>query len=88
MKLPLVLSGLCFALFYGSMLGVFVLAFAPWRVSGTGAFVGMLAGLSAVAWTNLYTDVTFLWFNVIGCVVTVAVGLIVSRGSGTAPSAS
>ena len=49
--------------FYGSMLGVFVLAFAPWRATGTGAFVGMLAGLAAVAWTNVYTEVTFLWFK-------------------------
>jgi Na+/proline symporter len=69
------------SLFYGSMLGVFVLAFAPWRANGTGAFVGMLAGLAAVAWTNAFTGVTFLWFNVIGCVVTVLVGLAVSRAS-------
>lgn len=69
------------SLFYGSMLGVFVLAFAPWRATGTGAFVGMLAGLAAVAWTNIFTGVTFLWFNVIGCVVTVAVGLVVSQSA-------
>lgn len=75
------------SLFYGSMLGVFVLAFAPWRANGHGAFVGVLAGLAAVAWTNLYTEVTFLWFNVIGCVVTVAVGLIVSRSTGAQPAA-
>ncbi len=67
------------SLFYGAMLGVFVLAFGPWRSSGTGAFVGMLAGLAAVAYTRTYTDVTFLWFNVIGCVVTVAVGLTVAK---------
>ncbi len=65
--------------FYGSMLGVFVLAFAPWRANGTGAFFGMLAGLAAVAYTNLFTEITFLWFNVIGCLVTVAVGLILRR---------
>ncbi len=69
------------SLFYGSMLGVFVLAFSPWKVSGTGAFAGMLAGLAAVAYASLYTDITFLWFNVIGCLVTVAVGLLLDRGS-------
>jgi len=63
------------SLFYGAMLGVFVLAFGPWRTSGTGAFLGMLAGLAAVAYTRMYTDVTFLWFNVIGCLVTVIVGV-------------
>ncbi len=69
------------SLFYGSMLGVFVLAFSPWKVSGTGAFAGMLAGLAAVAYASLYTEITFLWFNVIGCLVTVTVGLLLDRGS-------
>ena len=72
------------SLFYGSMLGMFVLAFAPWRATGHGAFAGALAGLAAVAWTNLYTDITFLWFNVIGCVTAVAVGLLVSAGTSRA----
>ena len=69
------------SLFYGSMLGVFVLAFSPWRVNGFGAFSGMIAGLAAVAWTASYTEVTFLWYNLIGCVVTVAVGLALGRGA-------
>ena len=29
------------SLFYGSMLGAFVLAFGPWRANGNGAFAGM-----------------------------------------------
>jgi SSS family transporter len=74
--------------FYGSVLGVFVLAFAPWRANGTGAFTGMLAGLAAVAWTNQNTSISFLWFNVVGCVVTVVVGLLVSRAAGTAQRSS
>lgn len=72
------------SLFYGSMLGVFVLAFAPWSVSGRGAFTGMLAGLAAVAWTAWATDISFLWFNLVGCVVTVVVGLVVGRRTGPA----
>jgi SSS family transporter len=67
------------SLFYGSMLGVFVLAFSPWRVNGFGAFSGMIAGLAAVAWTASYTEVTFLWYNLVGCVVTVLVGLALGR---------
>lgn len=74
------------SLFYGAMLGVFVLAFAPWKTSGTGAFLGILSGLIAVAATQIYSDVTFLWFNVIGAAVTVSVGLAVSRLA-KAPSA-
>jgi SSS family transporter len=67
------------SLFYGSMLGVFVLAFAPWRSNGHGAFAGMLAGLAAVAWTSRNTDISFLWYNLVGCIVAVVVGLMVSR---------
>ena len=67
------------SLFYGSLLGVFVLAFAPWRVNGHGAFAGMLAGLAAVAWTSRATEVSFLWYNMVGCVVCVLIGLMVSR---------
>ncbi len=65
--------------FYGSLLGVFVLAFGPWRANGTGASVGMLAGLASVAWISQATEISFLWYNVVGCVVAVAVGLVVSR---------
>ncbi len=67
------------SLFYGSMLGVFVLAFAPWRSNGHGAFAGMLAGLAAVAWISRNSGVSFLWHNVVGCIVAVVVGLLVSR---------
>ena len=67
------------SLFYGAMLGVFILAFAPWKTTGDGAFLGILCGLIAVAATQIYSEVTFLWFNVIGAAVTVFVGQAVSR---------
>ena len=35
--------------FYGSILGVFMLAVATRRATGTGAFVGLIAGMTAVA---------------------------------------
>ncbi len=72
------------SLFYGAMLGVFVLAFGPWKTNGNGAFAGMLAGLAAVAYADAFTGITFLWFNVIGCVVTVATGIAISSASGGA----
>ena len=65
--------------FYGSLLGAFVLAFAPWKTTGRGAFVGMLAGLAAVAWTSTQTEISYLWYNVVGCVVAVGVGWLVGR---------
>jgi Na+/proline symporter len=67
------------SLFYGTLLGVFVLAFFCKRVGGTAAFTGMLVGESAILATAKFTDVSFLWYNVIGAVVVVAVGNVIAR---------
>jgi Na+/proline symporter len=65
--------------FYGSILGVFMLAILTRRANGTGAFVGLLAGMTAVASVAFgRPDISFLWHNVVGAVVVVIVGLIVS----------
>jgi Na+/proline symporter len=66
------------SLFYGSLLGVFVLAFFFKRVTGTGAFVGMIAGEAAIFAAFLFTGISFLWYNVIGCLVVIATGMAVS----------
>jgi Na+/proline symporter len=64
--------------FYGSLLGVFILAIGVRRANGHGAFVGLIAGMTAVALTAAYTDVAFLWHNVVGAVTVVLVGSAVS----------
>ena len=64
--------------FYGSILGVFILAVAFPRATGHGAFVGLLAGMGAVAGVASFTKIAFLWHNVIGAAVVVIVGIIVS----------
>lgn len=73
------------SLFYGSLLGVFVLAFFFRRVGGTAAFVGMLAGEAAIFWAY-FTRISFLWYNVIGCAVVIVTALAVAHalGHGTA----
>jgi Na+/proline symporter len=67
------------SLFYGGLLGVFVLAFCFKSVGANGAFCGVLAGEAAIFAANLFTKISFLWYNVIGCLVVVVVGVIVSR---------
>jgi len=64
--------------FYGSLLGVFVLAFVVKRARARGAFFGLLFGITSVAVASNFTDIAFLWFNVVGCVVTVAAGYLIS----------
>jgi Na+(H+)/acetate symporter ActP len=70
------------SLFYGGMLGVFVLAFFFKRVGANGAFYGVLAGEAAIFAAHWFTDISFLWYNVIGCVVVVFTGLTISSFGG------
>jgi SSS family solute:Na+ symporter len=64
--------------FYGSILGVFLLAMVP-RARASGAFVGLLCGMAAVAAVNFGAPaISFLWHNVVGAVTVVVVGLILS----------
>ena len=42
-------------------------------------------GLAAVWWTSATTDISFLWYNLVGCFVTVAAGLLVTRLIGNSP---
>ena len=64
--------------FYGSLLGVFVLAFVVKRARARGAFFGLLFGMASVWIASWYTSIEFLWFNVIGCLVTVIFGYLIS----------
>ena len=76
--------------FYGTILGVFLLAIGWPRANGNGAFVGLIAGMTAVGYIETFTDIEFLWLNVVGAVAVFVVGVLVSallpvRGS---PAAS
>jgi SSS family solute:Na+ symporter len=60
------------SLFYGTILGIFLVAFYMKRVSGTAVFYAALfaEGFIVYAWI---TDLTaFLWLNVIGCLLVMA----------------
>jgi Na+/proline symporter len=63
--------------FYGGMLGVFALAFYFPRVGGTAAFIAALCGETAIVITAQFTE-AFLWYNVVGAVVVVLSGLLLS----------
>jgi Na+(H+)/acetate symporter ActP len=65
--------------FYGSILGVFMLAILTRRATGNGAFVGLLTGMAAVAAVAFTRpDISFLWHNVIGAFVVFVVGMTIS----------
>jgi SSS family transporter len=68
--------------FYGSILGVFILAIGWPRSNGTGAFVGLLAGMGIVAYVASATSIGFLWHNLIGAAAVFVVGIVVSVMTG------
>jgi len=67
--------------FYGSILGVFLLAMIP-GTRGRGAFYGLIAGMAAVAAVTFGApEVAYLWLNVVGSVTVVVVGVALSWGT-------
>ena len=72
--------------FYGSLLGVFILAVLTTRATAVGAFWGLIAGMAVVLTVAFTLPIAFLWHNLIGAVVVVVVGLAISAISPARPS--
>ncbi len=64
--------------FYGSILGVFLLAVLWRRASGHAAFLSLLIGMGTVAYVASATQVAFLWLNVVGATTVFATGIVLS----------
>lgn len=55
------------SIFYGPMLGVFLVGFFFKAARGTPVFLAVLLAQAIVIVTWLVSDIGFLWYNVIGC---------------------
>jgi Na+/proline symporter len=64
------------SLFYGTVLGLFVVAFFVKRVQGNAVFFAGLCAQTTVLALFWTTKIGYLWFNVIGCTVVVVLGLV------------
>jgi solute:Na+ symporter, SSS family len=73
------------SLFYGTVLGVFALAYFFRRVDGGAAFWAAFLGEGVVLWFFFYSKISFLWYNVIGTVSVVVFGLLLSAVPGRRP---
>ena len=60
------------SLFYGTILGIFVVAFGMKKIRGNAVFWGALLAEVAVIAIYISNIVSFLWLNVIGCVLVMA----------------
>ncbi len=69
------------SLFYGTILGVFIVAFFLKRVGGSAVLIGAIVGELFVLTLHLLTvfkliDISYLWYNVLGCLVVVLISFI------------
>jgi solute:Na+ symporter, SSS family len=75
------------SLFYGPVLGLFLMAFFIPRVRGTAAFWGALAAQTLVLALYHYDvlGISYLWFNVLGPALCVLFSLVIQAAIGFAP---
>jgi Na+/proline symporter len=64
------------SLFYGTILGIFLAGFHLRRVSGTAVFMGAIVAEAAVLACYIFTSISFLWYNVLGCLAVLVFGLV------------
>jgi SSS family transporter len=66
------------SLFYGAILGIFLCAFYFPRIKGNAPFYGAVLTEAVIFALFKYTEIAFLWFNVIGCVLVIIVAYAIS----------
>jgi Na+/proline symporter len=64
------------SIFYGPMLGVFLVGFFVKGVRGTPVFVATLVAQACVVATFAFSSIGFLWYNVIGCAVVIGLSIL------------
>jgi Na+/proline symporter len=64
------------SIFYGTILGIFLLAFYVRYVKSNAAFIAAVIAQITVIYLFFNTDIGFLWFNFIGCALVVGIGLL------------
>jgi len=69
----------------GPMLGLFFLGILVRRATARGALAGWVAGLAVLLPVCFATRISFLWYTLIGCASTMAVGFLVSLAEPAPP---
>jgi SSS family transporter len=73
------------SIFYGPTLGVFLIGFFSKRIQGSAVFVALIIAQLLVIATFAFSEIGFLWYNVIGCagVLVLSWGFQRARGEPT-----
>lgn len=64
------------SLFYGTILGIFLIAFYIKKINGTATFIGALMAEFCVLAFFFFTEIPYLWFNFIGCALVIIFAMI------------
>jgi SSS family solute:Na+ symporter len=64
---------------YGTILGVFLVAFYVKQVKGKAVFIAAILAEVAVVIIGQSDKIAYLWLNLIGCVLVVCLGIIIQR---------
>ncbi len=67
------------SLVYGTILGIFLVAFYFKKIQGNATFWGAVIAELAVLYCYLFTSIPFLWYNVIGCLLVIIVAYILQK---------
>jgi SSS family solute:Na+ symporter len=67
------------SLFYGTILGIFLVAFYIKKVGGNSVFLAALIAEASVLLFFAFTDIPYLWFNFIGCVMVIVLAIMFER---------
>src|SRR6201996_3290717 len=63
---------------YGTILGVFVVAFYIKRISGTTVFIAAVITEAVICVCGYYEVVAYLWLNAIGCILLIIIALAIN----------
>jgi len=66
------------SLVYGTILGIFLVAFYLKKVGGNATFYAALIAELAILYCYLFTSIPFLWYNVIGCLLVIILAVILN----------
>ncbi len=64
------------SLAYGTVLGVFMVAFFFKRVKGNAVFLAAMIAEMMVIYCFVFTEIPYLWYNVVGCIPVIILGFI------------
>jgi Na+/proline symporter len=66
------------SIFYGTILGIFLIAFYLKKIGGSATFYSAIIAETVVILCYLFTDIPYLWYNVIGCILLIILAVLIN----------